>query len=395
MTAASCEATPKTRRIYSEKPGPFVNAKKLRVVQIGSYPAANRGARANLLNIHERLQARGHESVVIDLTPFHRVKQQGVYYPRTTLELVRLLREIPAHVVHLQMGSLLTMPKVALAALVSKLPQAKKLLTLHLGGHFSPKKGLRAWRWGATAAVLRRFDSVIAINPETANFFEHVGVRSGRMNLITPFPRLRVAESVSLSDEVESFCRRHTPLIASMGEFEPGYDLPKQFDILNKVRERYPSAGLLAIGSGNLHFEFTYARALHQDGNHIELTGTLPEAAASELIQRANVLLHPNPDDQDAFAVQEATRVRTPIVGTDEGPRRSAAYQTLVGDIEMAALQVLRSLQIAKPQYEDAPPALSDGVDDVIRLYKQMAAKQQEGVPMQAAYEWPSIGWGL
>ena len=113
MTAASCETTPKTRRIYSEKPGPFVNAKKLRVVQIGSYPAANRGARANLLNIHERLQARGHESVVIDLTPFHRVKQQGVYYPRTTLELVRLLREIPAHVVHLQMGSLLTMPKVA------------------------------------------------------------------------------------------------------------------------------------------------------------------------------------------------------------------------------------------------------------------------------------------
>jgi hypothetical protein len=66
-----------------------------------------------------------------------------------------------------------------------------------------------------------------------------------------------------------------------------------------------------------------------------------------------------------------------------------------MGDIEIAALQVLRSLQIAKPQYEDAPPALSDGVDDVIRLYKQMAAQQQEGLPMQAAYEWPSIGWGL
>ena len=395
MTAATCEPPLKKTRIYSENPGPFVKTKKLTVVQIGSYPASNRGARANLLNIHERLQARGHESVVIDLTPFHHMKQQGVHYPRTTLELVRLLREIPAHVVHLQMGSLLTMPKVALAALVSKLPQAKKLLTLHLGGHFCPKKGLRAWRWGATAAVLRRFDSVIAINPETANFFEHVGVRPERLNLITPFPRLRVAESVSLSDEVESFCRRHTPLIASMGEFEPGYDLPKQFDILNKVRERYPSAGLIAIGNGSLHFEFTYARALHQDGNHIELTGTLPKAAASELIQRANVLLRPNPEDQDAFAVQEAKRARTPIVGTDEGPRRPAAYQTLLGDVEIAALQVLRSLQLAKPQYEDEPPALSDGVDDVIRLYKQMAAKQREVLPMPAAYEWPSIGWGL
>ena len=399
MTAATCEAPLETRRIYSEKPsekpGPFVKAKKLRVVQIGSYPASNRGARSNLINIHERLQARGHESIVIDLTPYHRVKQPGVQYPQTMMEVARLLLETPADVVHLQMGSALTVPKLALAAIVSKLPQAQKVCTLHLGGHFCPKKGLRGWRWGAKAMVLRRFDSVIAINPETADFFDSVGVRRERMHLITPFPRLRVAESVSLSDEVESFCRRHTPLIVSVGEFEPGYDLPKQFEILSKVRERYPSAGLIAIGSGNLQFKFNYARALHQDGNHIELTGTLPEAAVSELIQRANVLLHPNPDDRDDFAIQEAKKARTPVVGTDEGPRRGAAYLTAAGDVEMAALEVLRSLQIARPQYEDAPAALSDGVDDMIRLYKQLAVKQDEVAPMRAAYEWPSIGWGL
>ncbi len=95
MTAATCEAPLQTRRIYSEKPsekpGPFVKAKKLRVVQLGSYPASNRGARSNLINIHERLQARGHESIVIDLTPYHRVKQPGVHYPHTMMEVARLL----------------------------------------------------------------------------------------------------------------------------------------------------------------------------------------------------------------------------------------------------------------------------------------------------------------
>ena len=119
-----------------------------------------------------------------------------------------------------------------------------------------------------------------------------MGIAANRTHLITPFPRLRVSESVTLSDEIETFCRQHTPLIASVGDFEPGSDLTKQFDILSKVRERYPSAGLLAIGTGTLHFKYMYARTLHQDCNHIELTGPLSEAATSELIQRANVLLH-------------------------------------------------------------------------------------------------------
>ena len=243
--------------------------------------------------------------------------------------------------------------------------------------------------------ILRQFDNVIAINPEVANFFDDIRIPAERRHLITPFPRLRLAESIGLNRDLEAFCRHHTPLIASVGEFEPGYDLPKQFDILSRVRERYPSAGLLAIGSGHLHLKFNYLRALHLDGNHIELTGTLSEAAARELIQRANVLLHPNPADTSSFAVQEANRTRTPIVGTDQGPRRGAAYLSALGDVETAALEVLRSLQIARPQYEDASAALSDGVDDVIGLYKRISVKQEQVTALPAGYEWPSMGWGL
>jgi len=384
MTAATCEAILPTRRIYSEKPASFSKAQKLRVLQIGSYPATNRGARSNLLTIHERLQTRGHESVIVDLTaPRRRAKQPGVHCPGSVLELIRLLREIPADVVHLHIGGGLSLSKVALAALVAKLPNAKKICTLHLGGRFHPDKSLRAGRFGAAGMVFRRFDSVVAINPEIASFFEHVGIPAQRTHVITPFPRLRVAESVSLSKAVETFCRQHTPLIASVGEFEPGYDLPKQFDILNKVRERYPSAGLIAIGSGNLHFKFMYERALHQDCNHIELTGTLPEAAISELIQRANVLLQPDSSDTDSFAIREARKAKTPVVGTNEGRRRAAAYLSAAGDVETASLQVLRSLQIARPQYDDAPAALSDGADDVIRLYKQLSAESSETSALQ------------
>ncbi len=374
-------------RTYSEAAGSFAPVQKLRVIQLGSYPALNRGARTNLLTIHARLLARGHQSLVIDLTRHRRVKQPGVHSPRSLLELARLLLDTPADVVHLHIGSALTLPKLALAAVVSRLPKAKTVCTLHLGGHFYPKKGLRAHRWGPTGLILREFNSLVAINPEIASFFEQLGVMAKRVHLITPFPRLRVAESPTLSDEIETFCRTHAPLIVSLSAFEPGSQLPGQFDILSRVRERYPSAGLIAMGDGSLHVKYLYERAMHRDFNHIELMGDLSPAATSELIRRANVLLQTGAAEGDSSPIYGALKAGTPVLSIESGSRP--------GDIEAASLQLLRCLQIARPQYEDTSPALVDGADDVIRLYKEIAGGPLQTPPLPAGYEWPSMGWGL
>jgi len=388
MTPATTnEASLDLRRMYSEATEPFARVQKLRVIQLGSYPALNRGVRTNLQTIHARLQVRGHESLVIDLTRHRRFKQPGFYSPRSSLELSRLLLHTPADVVHLHIGSALTLPKLALAAIVSRLPKAKTVCTLHLGGHFYPKRGLHGRSWGATGLILREFHSLVAVNPEIASFFEQLGVMAKRVHLITPFPRLRMAESLTLSDDIEAFCRQHTPLIASLSAFEPASQLPDQFDILSKIRERYPSAGLIAMGNGSLHFKYLHERALHKDFNHIQLTGALPAAATAELIGRANVLLRSNGSEEDSSPSYEGRKAGTPVVSINSGQRP--------GEIEEAALQVLRSLQIARPQYEGASPALVDGADDVIRLYKEIAGRPVQPNPLPAGYEWPSMGWGL
>jgi glycosyltransferase involved in cell wall biosynthesis len=394
MTAITSNASLHLRRRLSEPnhskaEEPVAQAKKLRVIQLGSYPASNRGARANLLTIHERLQTRGSESALIDLTGYRRVKQPGVYFPYSTYELLRLIRKKRADVVHLHIGSALTFGKLALAAMVSRLPDAKKVLTLHLGGHFFPSKGERARRWGWTGWILRRFDTLIAINPEGASFFESMGVPAERIQLITPFPRLRVAASITLSDELEVFCRQHTPLIASVGEFEPGSDLAMQFDLLSKVRERYPSAGLIAMGDGSQRFKYLYEQGMHQDSNHIALPGLLPGATAREVISRANVLLRTAENGGDSLA-HESFNTGTPIVSLDGGVRSVG-----LGEVEIAALRVLRSLQVTRLPHEDAPAALSDGADDLIRLYKQLTSASPGAAPLPAGYEWPSVGWGL
>jgi glycosyltransferase involved in cell wall biosynthesis len=292
-----------------------------------------------------------------------------------------LLINTPADVVHLHIGSALNFRQLAFAAMVCRLCQAKTVCTLHLGGHFYPKKGLRGRFWRVTGLILRKFDSLVAITPEIAAFFEQVGVMTDRVHLITPFPRLRVAAGLTLSDEMETFCRVHTPLIASISAFEPGAELSGQFDILSKVRERYPSAGLIAIGAGSLRFKSMYERALHRDCNHIELPGDLSAAAIGELMRRANVLL--SAGDADSATIAEARKAGTPVVSTNGG------------DIEACSLRILRSLQIPRPQDEGTSPALLDGTDDVIRLYKEIASRTVQPNPLPAGYEWPSMGWGL
>ena len=393
MTGLDCELRVETGRTYSEAPQRLAPAKRLRVIQLGSFPARNRGARANLLTIHERLLAAGHESVVIDLTRSRRVKQPGVFYARSATELARLLLNIPADVVHLHIGSALTIRKLALAAIVNKLPETKTICTLHLGGHFYPKKGLRAWRRGPTAMVLRQFDRLIAINPEIAGFFKRIGIDPGRMNYITPFPRVQITERSALSGEVETFCREHTPLIASVNEFELGFDLARQSDILSKVRERYPRAGLIAVGGGSPRSQCSYESAFHQDCNHVKLAGRLTPGAKSELIRRANVFLRTEDGDEDALWVDEELRARTLTLDASNGRSLAAFSVAVIDDVETSAEQVLRMLQPATPP-ENSPATLRDGVEDVIRLYKEIVTPAAAPpVPLPSGYEWPNSGW--
>ena len=155
----------------------------------------------------------------------------------------------------------------------------------------------------------------------------------------------------------------------SLGDCERGSELSKQFDILRKVRERYPSAGLVAVGGGRLQLKYVRERALHQDCNHIELTGALSEEAISELIQRANVLLKTDHINSDSFEVAEARKSETPVI---------LAYVQTDENVEMAALQVLHILQTARPRQVDPAAVLADGVDDVIQLYKQIVPAPDE-----------------
>jgi hypothetical protein len=129
-----------------------------------------------------------------------------------------------------------------------------------------------------------------------------------------------------------------------------------------------------------------HERALHNDFNHIHLTGALPAAATAELIGRANVLMRTG-SEEDSSPIFEGRKAATPVVYLNS--------RHCPGEIEEAPLQVLRSLQIARPQYEGASPALVDGADDVIRLYKEIAGHPVEPNPLPAGYEWPSMGWGL
>src|SRR5437879_6414495 len=113
----------------------------MRVLQLGPYPPPHGGVQTNLVAIRRFLIGRGISCEAINLTRFRRPDADGVYYPKSALELARLLLRLRCDVLHLHIGGDLTARLLALSLFCCWLPGRKAALTFHSGGYPSSPQG--------------------------------------------------------------------------------------------------------------------------------------------------------------------------------------------------------------------------------------------------------------
>ena len=78
-------------------------------------------------------------------------------------------------------------------------------------------------------------------------------MQAGRTRLIAPHAFLAADDhNGELPEPLKAFYADHQPVLISAGQLEPEYDLPLQIDVMERVRERFPQAGLLLLGQGSL-----------------------------------------------------------------------------------------------------------------------------------------------
>jgi len=345
----------------------------MQVIQLGPYPPPYGGVQANLVAIREHLRRKGIESGVVNLTRHRKDPGNGVFFPRTALEVASLLLRLPARILHLHIGGSVSRRVAALGLFCGLLPGRRTVLTFHSGGYPSSEEGRNADARSFRGFAFRRFDRIIVVNDQLVDVFRRYGVKPERIRLIHPHAIDRDEVAPSLTEPLGSFYRSHAQVLLSVGLLEPEYDLSLQIDVLERVRRRYPSTGLVIIGSGSLEGKLRERIASKSYGEHILLTGDVAHPQALRAIQDADVLLRTTLYDGDAVSVREALFLGTPVIATDNGMRPPGPRLIPVRNAD--ALDAAIAEALPRKEERSARSELSgrENLEAVFELYRELA----------------------
>jgi glycosyltransferase involved in cell wall biosynthesis len=343
------------------------------VLQIGPYPPPFGGVQRNLVAIFKLLRRRGVPAAVINVTRHRQRDGDAVFFPKSALQLVRLLVRLPHEIIHIHFGGMLTLRMLGMWLVCTLLPGRRTVLTFHSGGYPSTPEGRAAGPRSLQAIVLRRFDAIIAVNQEIVAFLRRLGVAPGRIHLIAPHAFL-VDEGVSgdLPDPMRGFFSNHSPVLLSVGMLEPEYDLGLQIGLLGELRQTWPRAGLVIIGSGALEADLRRQIQSRAHREHILLCGDVPHPDTMRALARADVVLRTTLYDGDAVSVREALHLGTPVIATENGMRPAGVRVIPVGDAR--ALERAARSALATPRQSQSPEPTPDetNIEAVLELYERL-----------------------
>jgi glycosyltransferase involved in cell wall biosynthesis len=325
----------------------------------------------NIVAIRRFLLERGIPCAVINLTRHRSGEGEDVYHPRNAIEVLRLLMRLPADIVHVHIGGNISLRLLALGFLCCSLPRRKTVLTLHSGGYPTSEAGHTARRGTLRGFILRRFDRVIAVNPELQKLFHVFGVAPGRVRLIHPHALPAQPPSPALPRPLAEFFDSHRPILTTVGLLEPEYNLPLQIDALAHVRKRFATAGLLIVGSGSLEEELRRLIDRKPYGPHILLCGDLEHDATLRAIADSHVFLRTTAYDGDSISVREALHFGVSVIATDNRMRPDGVRLIPRADLRALCEAIERELLQNKPR-EMRREADERNLQKVLTLYSEL-----------------------
>jgi len=330
----------------------------------------------NLVAIRRYLLSRGIPCAVINLTRHRREDGDEIYYPKTPLEVLRLLTRLRYDIIHLHFGGNLSPRLMILALACCLMPRSKTVLTFHSGGYPLSKAGKSATPLTFRGFVLRRFDRVIGVNQELEKLFRRFGVATGRIRLIYPHAISLDSVESSLPDYLSRFFQAHHPILVTVSGLEPEYDLSLQIDVLGQVRERFPNAGLVIIGAGSLEAEVRARIQSKPYAEHILLCGDIPHSITLRAIAESDLFLRTTLYDGDSISVREALLIGTPVIATDNGMRPGGTRLIPCSDsdaLRRAIEQVLTETATEAPLGD----AGERNIEEIFELYQEMLKEKK------------------
>lgn len=341
----------------------------MRVLQVGPYSPPHGGIQTHVVALRRYLQQQGVTCDVIDMNRFRRTDGCGIFGPRNALHLLWLLLTLPADVVHLHIGGNLTTRLLVLSLICGWLPGRKSVLTFHSGGYPSSPEGKSASHNTLRGWIMRQFDHVIGVNQEIVGVFKRYGLPARRLSLIQPHSLPAGPPTVDLPEQLGAFCAAHQPILVSVGLLEPEYDLPLQIDALGLIREKFPTAGLMLIGSGSLEPELRQRINSKDYSQDILLCGDVDRDVTLRVIADSDVFLRTTLFDGDSIAVREALHFGVPVIASDCAARPPGVMLVPKTDLRslLAAIETCLSQTKSQPPQRDVR---DENLESVLKLYR-------------------------
>jgi glycogen synthase len=345
----------------------------MRVLQMGPYPPPEGGAQTNLVAIRRFLLSRGIPCAVINLTRHRREDGDEIYYPKNPLQALKLLARLRYDIIHLHIGGDLSIRFMMLALVCNLIPLRKTVLTFHSGGYPLSIDGKNAKPGAFRGFVLRRFDRIISVNQGLEDLFRRFGVAEERIRLISPHAVSPDSMDRFLPERLYRFFQAHDPTLLTVGGLEPEYDLPLQINVLAQVRERFPKAGLVIIGSGSLEAELRELIQSKPYAEHILLCGDVPHPITLRAIAESDLFLRTTLYDGDSISVRESLFVGTPVIATDNGMRPDGTYLIQCSNPDALRWTIEQVLTQTAPERSQGD-AGERNIEEVFELYKELLA---------------------
>jgi glycosyltransferase involved in cell wall biosynthesis len=341
------------------------------VLQMGPYPPPHGGVQTNLVALRKYLLKQGVACPVINLTRFRREGRDGIYYPKTVLDVIKLLLTLDYDVIHLHAGGDFSRRHVGVLLLCSLLLGKKTVFTFHSGGYPTSEAGKQAQPRSVRGFVLRRLDGIIAINPELLDLFLRFGVAPERIRLIAPHAVERPLADTPLPESMEEFYAAHNPLLVTVSGLEPEYDIPLQIEATGLLREKFPRLGLAIIGGGSLEQNIRKRIAAVPHREHLLLCGDIPHETTLRAVERSDVFLRTTWYDGDSISVREALHLGIPVIATDNGMRPAGVHLIPKSDAGALCRAVEACLE-GTTKAESPAAAGTENLEAVVRFYREL-----------------------
>jgi glycosyltransferase involved in cell wall biosynthesis len=323
------------------------------------------------------LHKNGIPSEVINLTRHRKPPADGVYYPKSAFATALLLLRPGRRILHLHVGGAVPLRILTLCLFCCWCPGSRAILTFHSGGYPSSTEGRAAKPGSFRGFVFRQFDCIIAVNQQLVDVFRRYGVREDRIRLIPPHAVDVSSMDTALAAPLAHFYESHHPVLLSVGLLEPEYDLPIQIEVLGKIRQHFPDAGLVIIGSGALEQELRSRIAATPYAEHILLTGDVPHSSTLRAISAADVFLRTTLYDGDAVSVREALVLGTPVIASDNGMRPEGVRLVPVSSLEALERAILAVVTSSGQPVRDLANSVTGNLDAVLQLYRDLDRELQ------------------